>query len=201
MSYLLLLPSQNALDAYCFVLFACVCLLGCLYTFFILPETKGKTLLEISEDFKNITVCQKFVPEEITETKLWSRTDSPSEDHSDARLRLVRRFRWQLKQARNLSTDVCSTVGARLPSRLSIPDTHLTAPAAVMCLSPRGQRLHSCHLTAINHLGSALCSLTTGGNEINGNCLMTSHVITDQNLLTGLRGRRHGGDHNRSFAK
>lgn len=62
--------SQNALNSYCFVLFACVSLLGCLYTFFLLPETKGKTLMEISEEFKAIIVCGKlFKPREV-ETKL-----------------------------------------------------------------------------------------------------------------------------------
>lgn len=60
----------NALDSYIFVLFACVSLLGCIYTFFILPETKGKTLLEISEEFKAITICGKsFSEEERMETK------------------------------------------------------------------------------------------------------------------------------------
>ncbi|XP_071350999.1 solute carrier family 2 member 9, like 1 [Trachinotus anak] len=61
----------NALSSYCFVLFACVCLLGCLYTFFILPETKGKTLLDISEEFKAITLCGKsFLEKKRAETKL-----------------------------------------------------------------------------------------------------------------------------------
>ncbi|CAK6958690.1 solute carrier family 2 member 9%2C like 1 [Scomber scombrus] len=61
----------NALDSYCFVIFACMCLLGCLYTFFILPETKGKTLLEIAEEFKAITVCGKsFIEKQKLETKL-----------------------------------------------------------------------------------------------------------------------------------
>ncbi|KAM7423142.1 hypothetical protein PAMA_010930 [Pampus argenteus] len=61
----------NALDSYCFVIFACMCLLGCLYTFFLLPETKGKTLLEIADEFKAITVCGKFFLEENrVETKL-----------------------------------------------------------------------------------------------------------------------------------
>ncbi|XP_076596807.1 solute carrier family 2 member 9, like 1 [Chaetodon auriga] len=60
----------NALDSYSFVLFACVCLLGCLYTFFVLPETKGKTLLEISKEFEAITICGKsFSEEERMETK------------------------------------------------------------------------------------------------------------------------------------
>uniref|UniRef100_A0A4W6D628 Solute carrier family 2 member 9, like 1 n=1 Tax=Lates calcarifer TaxID=8187 RepID=A0A4W6D628_LATCA len=61
----------NGLSTYCFVLFACVCLLGCFYTFFLLPETKGKTLLEISEEFKAITLCGKsFSETERVETKL-----------------------------------------------------------------------------------------------------------------------------------
>ncbi|KAM8916765.1 solute carrier family 2 member 9, like 1 [Spinachia spinachia] len=61
----------DTLDSYCFVLFTCVCLLGCLYTFFLLPETKGKTLLEISADFKAIAVCGKsFSEEKRLETKL-----------------------------------------------------------------------------------------------------------------------------------
>uniref|UniRef100_A0A8C6WY80 Solute carrier family 2, facilitated glucose transporter member 5 n=1 Tax=Neogobius melanostomus TaxID=47308 RepID=A0A8C6WY80_9GOBI len=46
-----------ALSSYCYVLFACSCLVGCLYTFFILPETKGKTVLEISEEFGAMSVC------------------------------------------------------------------------------------------------------------------------------------------------
>lgn len=69
--YCLFPLSQNALSSYCFVLFACMCLLGCLYTFFVLPETKGKTLLEISEEFKAIKVCGKsFLKKRKVETKL-----------------------------------------------------------------------------------------------------------------------------------
>uniref|UniRef100_A0A672GLJ7 Solute carrier family 2, facilitated glucose transporter member 5 n=1 Tax=Salarias fasciatus TaxID=181472 RepID=A0A672GLJ7_SALFA len=54
------------LGSYSFVLFACMCLLASLYTFFILPETKGKTVLEISQEFNAITVCRKSSPEEQT---------------------------------------------------------------------------------------------------------------------------------------
>lgn len=76
-------PSQNALNSYCFVLFACMCLLGCLYTFFLLPETKGKTLLEIAEEFKAITICGKsFLGEKIVETKLWGSPDTVATDCS-----------------------------------------------------------------------------------------------------------------------
>ncbi|XP_030586221.1 solute carrier family 2 member 9, like 1 [Archocentrus centrarchus] len=61
----------NALSSYCFLLYACACMLGSLYMYFFLPETKGKTLLEISEEFKAITLCGKsFAEEKRTETKL-----------------------------------------------------------------------------------------------------------------------------------
>uniref|UniRef100_A0A3B3BTD3 Solute carrier family 2 member 9, like 1 n=1 Tax=Oryzias melastigma TaxID=30732 RepID=A0A3B3BTD3_ORYME len=54
-----------------FTLFASMSLLGSLYTFFILPETKGKTLLEISAEFKAISVCGKsWLKEEKAETRL-----------------------------------------------------------------------------------------------------------------------------------
>ncbi|XP_008291156.1 solute carrier family 2, facilitated glucose transporter member 9-like [Stegastes partitus] len=60
----------TTLSSYTFILFACVCVLGSLYIFFVLPETKGKALLEISEEFKAITVCGKsFSEEQTTETK------------------------------------------------------------------------------------------------------------------------------------
>ncbi|KAJ0023395.1 hypothetical protein NQD34_003294 [Periophthalmus magnuspinnatus] len=48
-----------ALSSYCYVLFACWCLVGGLYSFFILPETKGKSVLEISEEFRTISMCGK----------------------------------------------------------------------------------------------------------------------------------------------
>ncbi|KAM9860194.1 solute carrier family 2 member 9, like 1 [Aulostomus maculatus] len=61
----------NALDSYCFVIFACMSLLGFLYTFFLLPETKGKTLMEITEEFQAITFFGKsFVAGRQVETKL-----------------------------------------------------------------------------------------------------------------------------------
>ncbi|XP_041639803.1 solute carrier family 2 member 9, like 1 [Cheilinus undulatus] len=60
----------NALDTYCFVLFAGVCLSGCVFTFLFLPETKGKTLLEISKEFESIKVCGKSTEAENPETKL-----------------------------------------------------------------------------------------------------------------------------------
>uniref|UniRef100_A0A3Q2QBD1 Solute carrier family 2, facilitated glucose transporter member 5 n=1 Tax=Fundulus heteroclitus TaxID=8078 RepID=A0A3Q2QBD1_FUNHE len=57
--------------SYCFMLFAGVCLLGSLYTFLLLPETNGKTFMDISKEFKAITVCGKsFLEEDKVETKL-----------------------------------------------------------------------------------------------------------------------------------
>lgn len=50
-------PPQKSLGSYCFIFFACVCLLGGVFTFFILPETRGKTLVEISTEFRAISVC------------------------------------------------------------------------------------------------------------------------------------------------
>uniref|UniRef100_A0A3Q2NWS5 Solute carrier family 2 member 9, like 1 n=1 Tax=Fundulus heteroclitus TaxID=8078 RepID=A0A3Q2NWS5_FUNHE len=61
----------DALNSYCFILFAGVCLLGSLYTFFLLPETKGKTFMDISKEFKAIKVYGKsFLEEDKVETKL-----------------------------------------------------------------------------------------------------------------------------------
>uniref|UniRef100_M3ZIE7 Solute carrier family 2, facilitated glucose transporter member 5 n=1 Tax=Xiphophorus maculatus TaxID=8083 RepID=M3ZIE7_XIPMA len=48
------LSPQDAFGSYCFTLFAVVSLLGSFYTFFLLPETKGKTLVDISEEFKKM---------------------------------------------------------------------------------------------------------------------------------------------------
>lgn len=59
------------LKSFSFVLFACMCLLASFYIFFYLPETKGKTLLEISEEFKNITLCENPPSDDKTlETRL-----------------------------------------------------------------------------------------------------------------------------------
>lgn len=68
--------SQIALKSYNFLISACVCLLGCIYTFFLLPETKGKTMLEISEEFKTIAVCRKSFVDKTEETKLWCSPDA-----------------------------------------------------------------------------------------------------------------------------
>ncbi|XP_034546618.1 solute carrier family 2 member 9, like 1, partial [Notolabrus celidotus] len=61
----------SGLDSYCFVMFGCFALMGSAFTFFFLPETKGKTLLEISKEFRSINVCGKSISEDIVmDTKL-----------------------------------------------------------------------------------------------------------------------------------
>lgn len=62
---------QTYMKSYSFVFFASICLVGFLYTFFLLPETKEKTILQIAEEFKAITVCGKsFAERKRMETKL-----------------------------------------------------------------------------------------------------------------------------------
>ncbi|XP_056461860.1 solute carrier family 2 member 9, like 1 [Gadus chalcogrammus] len=57
----LVFPSINeGLGSYCFLLFACFCLLGALYSFFLVPETKGKSPKEVSQQFKRLAVGGKF---------------------------------------------------------------------------------------------------------------------------------------------
>ncbi|KAH0616304.1 hypothetical protein JD844_027329 [Phrynosoma platyrhinos] len=53
---------QEGLQTYCFLVFAGVCLAGAIYLFFVLPETKNKTLAEINQAF-----AKKKVPLEIRE--------------------------------------------------------------------------------------------------------------------------------------
>ncbi|KAB5536847.1 hypothetical protein PHYPO_G00112020 [Pangasianodon hypophthalmus] len=62
----------NAMKSFSFLIFSCVCLAASLYMFFILPETKGKTPLEIAEDFGKIRVCgsRTDTEEKFLETKL-----------------------------------------------------------------------------------------------------------------------------------
>ncbi|KAG7319233.1 hypothetical protein KOW79_017707 [Hemibagrus wyckioides] len=60
----------DAIKSFSFLLFACICLAGSLYSVFILPETKGKTPLEIAEDFRKIRLCDSATEDECLETKL-----------------------------------------------------------------------------------------------------------------------------------
>ncbi|KAG9260613.1 solute carrier family 2, facilitated glucose transporter member 9-like [Astyanax mexicanus] len=58
------------MKSFSFALFSCVCFSASLYIYFILPETKGKTPLEISEDFRNIRLCGSSADNKCLETRL-----------------------------------------------------------------------------------------------------------------------------------
>ncbi|XP_066529373.1 solute carrier family 2, facilitated glucose transporter member 9-like [Hoplias malabaricus] len=58
------------LKSFSFLCFSCVCLTASLFFYLILPETKGKSPMEISEDFKNIRVCGSSTKEMCLETRL-----------------------------------------------------------------------------------------------------------------------------------
>lgn len=63
---------QEGLDAYSFVLFSIVCLLTLVYIWYVVPETKNKTFLEI---------CQMFASRNKVESKLGD-GDLPLQDWS-----------------------------------------------------------------------------------------------------------------------
>ncbi|KAK1161418.1 solute carrier family 2, facilitated glucose transporter member 11-like, partial [Acipenser oxyrinchus oxyrinchus] len=48
------------LKNFSFLIFCGFCLCGALYVFFMVPETKGKAMLEISEEFNRINICRLF---------------------------------------------------------------------------------------------------------------------------------------------
>ncbi|XP_048826245.1 solute carrier family 2, facilitated glucose transporter member 9 isoform X1 [Brienomyrus brachyistius] len=54
---------QEALQTYCFLVFTVFCLLGAGYLYFILPETKNKTFMEISQSFSKINRVECSSPE------------------------------------------------------------------------------------------------------------------------------------------
>ncbi|XP_041058994.1 solute carrier family 2, facilitated glucose transporter member 11-like [Carcharodon carcharias] len=51
----------NALGQFSFFLFVGGCCLASLFTFYVLPETKGKTLLQINEEFNNLRNAKKGI--------------------------------------------------------------------------------------------------------------------------------------------
>lgn len=69
-------PPQKSLAHFCYIPFLVVCVCTALYVWFILPETKGKSFLEISEEFRKRNFKTKTRagfykgPEEIKTTTL-----------------------------------------------------------------------------------------------------------------------------------
>ncbi|XP_010793076.1 solute carrier family 2, facilitated glucose transporter member 9-like [Notothenia coriiceps] len=45
---------QEALQDFAFLVFVVVCVLGSIYLYFVLPETKNKTFMDISQSFAKI---------------------------------------------------------------------------------------------------------------------------------------------------
>lgn len=56
-------PPQMTMGPYCYLLFCAICLGVALYTIFIIPETKNKTFMEISQMFASRNNIDK---EELT---------------------------------------------------------------------------------------------------------------------------------------
>ncbi|XP_040275037.1 solute carrier family 2, facilitated glucose transporter member 9 [Bufo bufo] len=54
---------QDGLGNFCFLVFAAICLAGALYLYFVLPETKNKTLNEIDQAFAKINKLSQSVKE------------------------------------------------------------------------------------------------------------------------------------------
>ncbi|XP_039090857.1 solute carrier family 2, facilitated glucose transporter member 5 isoform X3 [Hyaena hyaena] len=54
---------QAGLGAYSFILFGVICLLTTIYTFLVVPETKGKTFMEINQIFTKMNKVSEVHPE------------------------------------------------------------------------------------------------------------------------------------------
>lgn len=57
-------PPQIAMGPYCYLLFCAICLGVALYTIFIIPETRNKTFMEISQMFasRNNVLKEELTP-------------------------------------------------------------------------------------------------------------------------------------------
>ncbi|XP_053432247.1 solute carrier family 2, facilitated glucose transporter member 5 isoform X2 [Nycticebus coucang] len=54
---------QEGLGSYSFIVFAVICLLTTIYTFLVVPETKGKTFIEINQIFTKMNKVSEVHPE------------------------------------------------------------------------------------------------------------------------------------------
>lgn len=48
------LPVKEKLESFAFLVFVVVCILGSIYLYIVLPETKNKTFIDISQSFAKI---------------------------------------------------------------------------------------------------------------------------------------------------
>lgn len=60
-------PPQDAMGPYCYLIFSVICLGVAVYTFFVIPETKNKTFMEISQMF---AAKNNVLEEELTSNGL-----------------------------------------------------------------------------------------------------------------------------------
>lgn len=61
---------QEALETFAFLVFLVVCAGGAAFLYFILPETKNKTFMEISESFAKINKVSDSTPDKEMEMAL-----------------------------------------------------------------------------------------------------------------------------------
>uniref|UniRef100_A0A8C6EV04 Solute carrier family 2 member 9 n=1 Tax=Marmota marmota marmota TaxID=9994 RepID=A0A8C6EV04_MARMA len=72
---------QRSLDTYCFLVFAAICVIGALYFYFVLPETKNRTHAEISQEFAKRNKASP--PEETGDTAVAEKANGgPGPDSS-----------------------------------------------------------------------------------------------------------------------
>uniref|UniRef100_A0A7N6BDC5 Solute carrier family 2, facilitated glucose transporter member 5 n=1 Tax=Anabas testudineus TaxID=64144 RepID=A0A7N6BDC5_ANATE len=71
---------QEALQSFAFLVFVVVCTLGAIYLYFVLPETKNKTFMDISQSFAKINKIPLPSPAQEMELVLSSDTNGKVED-------------------------------------------------------------------------------------------------------------------------
>ncbi|GLD69941.1 solute carrier family 2, facilitated glucose transporter member 9 isoform X1 [Lates japonicus] len=66
---------QETLQSFAFLVFVVVCTLGSIYLYFVLPETKNKTFMDISQSFAKINKIPVPSPTQEMEMVLSMKTD------------------------------------------------------------------------------------------------------------------------------
>uniref|UniRef100_A0A8C9P459 Solute carrier family 2 member 9 n=1 Tax=Spermophilus dauricus TaxID=99837 RepID=A0A8C9P459_SPEDA len=75
---------QRSLDTYCFLVFAAICVIGALYFYFVLPETKNRTHAEISQEFAKRNKASR--PEETGDTAVAEKANRGPGPHAPSTL-------------------------------------------------------------------------------------------------------------------
>lgn len=61
---------QDGLGQFCFLIFVAYCVLSAAFLLYFVPETKGKTMVEIMEDFNKLNYKNRSADAENTEIDL-----------------------------------------------------------------------------------------------------------------------------------